>query len=88
MSDVFGQVEVKSARKFHQCFWCGEIIEKGSPYRRWMWKDGRTIEEIKVHPECGFAWTEAATDEGGFYETMPAEHSRGCRCERGQCECF
>ena len=74
--EAIGYKEIKKCRKNHTCFWCGETIKCGESYRRWCWADDG-LEEIKVHPECGHAWNEAANEEGGFYEAMPYEHKRG-----------
>ena len=60
--------DIKQARKSHYCWWCGEAIEKGSPYTRWLWKHGREIIPTKVHPECGKAWREDSTLEVEFAE--------------------
>ena len=74
--EVIGYKKISKCRKEHTCYWCGEKIEKGQSYRRWCWVDDG-LEEIKVHPECADAWSSAAEEEGGFYETMAYENERG-----------
>jgi hypothetical protein len=87
MGEVIGQKSIKHAAKDHACEWCGERIEAGQPYESWLWCEGGTVSQVKAHPECRSAWDDAASEEGGIYETGFGEHSRGCRCEAGACEC-
>jgi hypothetical protein len=75
MSETIGYTKVKKSRKDHTCYWCGELIAKGSPYARWAWVDDG-ISTTKVHPECEAAWGEIAAEEGGYYEAMPYDNER------------
>lgn len=69
---------IKSARKPHVCFWCGEAISVGESYvRSVVTSDENSFGESKLHPECDAAWSRAATEEGGCYYASPAEHERG-----------
>ena len=53
MSEYAGPVTlVKKARTSHQCAWCGQVIEKGSSYKKWLWFCDGTRNTIKAHPEC------------------------------------
>lgn len=40
-----------SAKKPHQCTWCGEPIEVSQPYYRWV-SFGDSAFTSKMHPEC------------------------------------
>ncbi len=75
--EVIGLTYVKKCRKNHSCFWCGETIERGSPYSWWLWVESGTIEKIKCHPECHDAWSDASEYEGDIYYCIPGEHERG-----------
>lgn len=77
MSEALGYTKVKKSRKTHNCFWCGQKIERGQPYSHWCWDDDGDKERIKVHPECEDAWNETSRREGGQYCTMPYDHERG-----------
>ncbi len=49
---------IKHARKQHQCDYCGEEIEKGSPYSYSFLKDGGETYSWKTHEDCDFVATE------------------------------
>jgi predicted RNA-binding Zn-ribbon protein involved in translation (DUF1610 family) len=84
---VLGEVLEPVARKRHVCFWCGERIAIGEKHARWAWADCGSVATVRVHAECRKAWDGAAADNGGWYEADPHEHTRGCACEKGRCEC-
>jgi len=72
-------IEVKKARKSHTCWWCGEQIEKGHPYIKWVNVDGNDFFQVKVHPECQKAWITLPAWEN---EVQFAEFKRGTTEER------
>jgi hypothetical protein len=71
-------VEVKSARKQHQCSWCGEVIDTGQPYMRYRWYGDGAI-TVKQHPECYAAMNEQIDFEGEV-TFSPGDNPRGCNC--------
>jgi len=77
MAEAIGYTEVKAARKPHDCWWCAEPIAPGESYVRWVWVDYPSFDTVKCHPECRDAWSIVTDQEGGFYSTMPHEHTRG-----------
>ena len=71
---VIGMPEtIKKAKKRHRCSWCGEFIEIGDSYERWIWNDGGAILAVKAHPECEDAMV-------GGDEFTPYDNPRGCNC--------
>lgn len=81
---MLGDVTTQTARKPHRCHWCGEEIEVGANYQRWLWKDGRNVLPTKAHHECAAAWSTLDPNES---EVMCGEFCRGCTCQRGYCKC-
>lgn len=78
-----------TARKPHRCYWCGEVIEVGTPYVRWAnFVDGG-VSVVSVHPECKEAWDNGYRQDWAYYgeEVSFGLHHRGCLCENGACEC-
>ncbi len=76
------------ARKQHECWWCGETIEKGERYARWTWAEDGVLSSVKCHLECRDAWNTLAQEEGGEAYVECGEFKRGCLCQRGdECEC-
>ena len=61
-----GDTTHQTARKPHVCWWCGETIETGERYVRWLWKDGNTCLPTKVHNECKRAWDSLDHDDCDF----------------------
>ena len=66
------------ARKWHRCTSCGESIEIGVEYVRWLSVDGREAMHNKMHPECYSAHNDDATGE---WEYMLYGHPRGSSAE-------
>lgn len=59
--------ETRVARKAHCCTYCGEQIEIGSAYKRWMSIDDKALTN-KMHPEClSFLQTEAGGDSFEYF---------------------
>jgi len=81
---LIGEVTAQTARKAHVCWWCGEQIEPGDEYTRWLWKDAGDVQPVKTHRECREAWS---TLPYGENEVEFGEFCRGCTCERGACRC-
>jgi len=65
---VFGERTTKAKRKAARCSWCRERIEVGQPSRSWMWKDGRDVSHVEVHPECADAIDRTSVEERGQFE--------------------
>ena len=61
--------ETRTARKPHRCMNCGETIETGTEYQRWMSVDGGKAQQNKMHPEC----LDALNEEfgSGYWEYSP-----------------
>ena len=59
----------QTAKKQHQCTNCGEAIEPGTPYDRWMSVDVDKAFSNKLHIEC----LHSLIDENGagFWEYSP-----------------
>lgn len=80
---------IKSARNQHLCTWCGELIDKGTPYSRWLGKSGDDDPLVyRMHPECVTAseeWSNDVADWGDEY--FPGEFRRGCICSRDDVPC-
>jgi len=81
---ILGEVTTQKAAKEHTCCWCGELIFQHETYVKWLWKDGRDLQSVKVHTECRKAWNSLPCGE---QEIMFGEFSRGCTCERDHCRC-
>ena len=71
-----------TARKEHQCTWCGETIKAEEWYskRRHYGNDG--AHTIKFHTECEKAFN-GFDDNGGIDEWQEGDMTRGCTCSRG-----
>lgn len=72
MTTTYGHVERK-ARTAKSCWWCGEKINAGEQYHRWVSVEDGMKTSIEVHPECKKAWGRYK----GCYECNPGEHIRG-----------
>ena len=81
---MIGDKTRQTARKQHQCWWCGCGIQPGESYFRWLWNNRVECVPISVHPECELAWKRLPSDETDVQE---GEFSRGCTCANGDCRC-
>ena len=56
----------KTRGKIRGCDWCGQKIQIGEPYEKWLFFcDGDRI-TVYAHKECSEAWGELAKEEGGI----------------------
>ena len=69
--------ETRTAKKMHQCMNCGEMIEVGEQYMRWVSFDD-TATTNKMHQECLEALQD---DSSGFFEYSPYSGERPERKE-------
>lgn len=68
---TMSETETLKAAKAHRCTWCWQRIEPGELYRRYRWWNGGDAGTEKMHPECHDAMTDAAEEEGGWFEWVP-----------------
>lgn len=70
---------IKSAKKPHQCSWCGTKILTGEAYKKYRYFDSGDAGTVKMHPECleAFESQDSWDKEEGF---SPGENPRGCTC--------
>lgn len=68
---------IKKCLKEHECSWCGDKIEKGTPYVTYSFEDG-SWESIKMHDECYSACGQAYREDL-YFEWDLGEHKRGSR---------
>ena len=77
MSGMFDTTHVKRARKTYACDWCGERIEIGEPYSRYMWREhGDAPQPVRLHPEC----LDVADNLERGETFMPGDNPRGGDC--------
>ena len=62
-----------TANKRHRCTSCGEHIEPGEQYKKWVSFDGSAFTN-KMHLEC--LEMHDADSDGGQWEYMPYSHER------------
>lgn len=72
---LIGEATIQKARKQYSCWWCGQHINSGDEYARWLWKDGGLL-VVRAHPECKNMWDEYSHEYGEPYETGFANHDR------------
>jgi len=67
MSEYVGQVthHTKQRGKVHGCAWCGQKIEVGEQYAKWLYFDAGSRDTVYVHEECDEAGAIAAAEEPG-----------------------
>ena len=87
MSGRATDAETLKARKKHQCSWCGEEIQTGETYARYVFFGGDVPGTVKMHQECRVAMRGYSAQNRGWIEWQDGEFSRGCACENGRCEC-
>ena len=79
----------KKPRKPCKCFWCGESID--GEFVSWMSSNDGKAETIRVHVECKSAWDAAMNGPDRDYYMYDGcsfgDHSRGCECPHGMCQC-
>lgn len=72
MSDFYGPVFERKARKAHGCTWCSEAILAGATYQHQRVHYDGMWQENRMHPEC---W-DAALAEHGEPEFQPYSNDR------------
>ena len=77
MAETFHHLSIKRARKARPCCWCAELIEIGTPYEQWRYKDGKDIQTVRMHPACQAACRQLSTDEGPDFSWSPGDFRRG-----------
>jgi len=82
----FSEPTEQTARIRHQCEWCGQKINAGAHYVRYVTDfDGFTI--IKLHPECYAAMLKTdGIEEDGFLSgehTRPGSEEEAIECSKG-----
>jgi len=70
MSEHCGQVthhvRKSSYPQWRRCDWCGQWINEGERYAKWLYYDAGKRSTMYAHDECAEVWMEAASDEGGI----------------------
>ena len=49
---------VKTRGRVRRCAWCGQRIEIGETYAKWLWYDGGERSTVYAHKECTEVWEE------------------------------
>ncbi len=62
------ETTTQKSRKNRHCDWCWQRIAIGDEYKRYRVYDGGDASTVQMHPECCEAMSEAAQQEGGWYE--------------------
>lgn len=74
---TFTKTETTRAIKPHRCTWCGQRIEKGERYFRWV-SFGDSVFVNKMHAGCMTVFKlEAALEPNGVLDYTPLENERG-----------
>lgn len=76
---TFHERSVTRARKQYQCEWCGELVEKGSPYRSYRWAEDGDAGTVRLHPECSAAMGVEIKAQGGHIMWLAGDYARGSR---------
>ena len=68
MSDYCGPAtkHTKKRGKIRLCAWCGQKIEIGERYAKWVCIDGGNRDTLYAHKECADALAEEAEDGYGI----------------------
>lgn len=78
------------ARKPHNCYWCGQTIDKGEVHEAWSSVDDGRMVTTRCHAECAKAWDWAHANIDKWYyseEVGYAAHRRGCACDGPREKC-
>lgn len=52
MAEFLRSTGIKSTRKVHKCFACGEVIDKGSKAVEWVSVGNGSVNSEYLHPAC------------------------------------
>jgi hypothetical protein len=83
VSDYCGDTSfhTKKRGRIRPCNWCGQRIEIGERYGKWLWFDEIGRATLYAHEECLEVWWKAASEEGGYVESSGDEErpkKKGC----------
>jgi len=64
MSEHCGRVtsHTKKRGKLHCCSWCGEAINLGERYAKWLYFNSGTRDTVYAHAECADEWAEESRE--------------------------
>lgn len=85
---ILREREIKATRKARKCIWCGEPILLQEPAVDIFCKmEGMDVTSGAMHPECFEGGWKKEDWDSCDYLFYRGDHSRGCCCERGNCQC-
>ena len=69
-------IHTKQRGQIRQCAWCGQAINIGEQYAKWLCFDGGSRQTVYSHKECNEAWMELSMAEGGVVEITQGSQER------------
>ena len=69
-------VHTKQRGQIRRCDWCGQVINTGEQYAKWLCFDCGSRQTIYAHKECNEAWTEVSRAEGGIVYVTKGSQER------------
>ena len=69
-------IHAKQRGQIRQCAWCGQAINIGEQYAKWLCFDGGSRQTVYSHKECNEAWMELSMAEGGIVEITRGSQER------------
>ena len=61
----------KQRGKIRRCDWCGQAIQIGEIYEKWLWHDGGERSTVYAHKECASIWNAGDFPCGDFERPEP-----------------